>query len=485
MQTSKRGSRSPHRHLRSSPQSSTSKPGFNYPSDKELSKEVQEYMDQLGTMCRPEQIKDSPPGFEGVFLEPVKMEFKTRHGKGSDDYKNTTLEYSGYLERTKAFLATRQIFCKGLANNPTTRALALLALSKGSVKMMEKGLAPSGMFYKYMPTDYNRHHIAQKSGRPSDGRPINHFSNLVLINSGATGEWRSDPNSSSYTPALDPNCPEFNPARAQRPDLNAHHFFHGALLVSQTELTTGTQKTSTVYCPRPAFPVFPPISRSIGPLSTRKEVLNKLDQLEPGILSKLPKSFNIWADKLVAFSEACNHQYYTVPHPYHGATLGYTHVYENSRIPKETLETLSAKELKALESTIEKQQDERRSQMARDYERTAASFLPENGVVNGKKVSTVLREAQEQGEPIKYQPIPLVPEGWKPLKSYHRPFPSIQRVHQNMEEAGLANKIPSQRHSDKPHLLDSLCSMPFISRTLDKFRNSTGISKKISHGNIK
>ena len=116
-------------------------------------REMDGYLRRLARIGSARQIRNGPPGWAGVFLEAVPMEFLARHGDGAEDYQAVTLEYSGYVERTKAFIGARQVFCRALAVHPTSRALALLALGRGAVKMLEKGMAPSGLFNQHLPAD--------------------------------------------------------------------------------------------------------------------------------------------------------------------------------------------------------------------------------------------------------------------------------------------------------------------------------------------
>lgn len=266
------------------------------------------------------------PEVAGMVLEPVQMRLLDRDG---GEYKQVCNEYAGY----------RKKYCKGLAQNPTTRALALLAVGKGGVRELEAGRVPQG---------FNRHHIFQKSAATvdPDHRKINDFSNLVLL----------DTNS--------------NPSR------NPHHFLHGAILHSQTNEPAGT--VSTVYNPRPAFPIYPPITQAF---KSTGEVKAHLESLEKGSSQNLPDS---WAKKIVAFSEATDHKRHAIPEQFHNLVKGFSNIY-----------SAGGKD----------EQKRRRDELAKDAEKVTASYVPAGAVINGKKL------------PADHQPsvhIPRAPKQWNP-----------------------------------------------------------------------
>lgn len=274
-------------------------------------------LERMGTV---ERILATPAVAPGIALEKVRVRALDRDGKS---YKRIVREYN----------RTRPEFLAALAQNPTTRALALLAVGKEGLAMMERGLAPKRKWEEavdrdgvrrdrttifsvqaivprgvrkvmqeaeHRPDSWNCHHVVQKSVVRLEGeKSPNDPSNLVLISTFTSGNNRE----------------------------NAHHFLHAAILHPQLHLPPGS--VTDVYIPRPLFPFYPPTRRPFADQNEVRQELKKLDST-----AELPPS---WQRRLVAFSRAAGKLPYEVPEEYRPAIRTYQNIYyrPENRHPEE------------------------------------------------------------------------------------------------------------------------------------------------------
>lgn len=265
-----------------------------------------EGLDRVGTV---ERILETPSAAPGIALEKVRVRTLAHDGK---TYRKIVREYN----------RTRPEFLAALARNPTTRALALLAVGKEGLAMMERGQVPRRKWEEVIdrdgvsrdrttlfqiqailprgmekapppiegrPDQWNCHHVVQKSVARLDGKSPNDPSNLVVISTFTSGNNRE----------------------------NAHHFLHAAILHPQLNLPPGS--VTDAYIPRPLFPFYPPTRKAF---TTMDEVRKELKQLDPK--AELPPS---WQRRLVAFSRAAGKLPYEVPVEYRAAMRTYQNIY--------------------------------------------------------------------------------------------------------------------------------------------------------------
>ncbi len=267
-------------------------------------------------------IAKSNPDFPGMFLQETHAQLLDR---GSEAYTAVVADYDQF----------RPEFLMGLANNPTTRSLALLAVGTEGVELMEKGKVPRHEIGAYTDRNgnertkyeyFNCHHMFQKSARDTEeDRVINSADNLVLLNT-----YRSD------------NSRE-----------NGHHHIHGAILHPQSNLGPGEE--THMYIVKPAFPIFPPTTQ---PFATKEEVLEHLHSLDPH--AELPDQ---WAERIVAFSQACDMKPYQVPQEQRRVTNAFGAIYF---------------------AEDDESQKVARDKAAEMGEKFAVRYLPEGATVNGK-----------------------------------------------------------------------------------------------------
>lgn len=297
------------------------------PEPVEPSEEMVEMVDQMLQKnlkaLEPEDIENSPKVMPGVMLEKVQIELLDREGQ---QYEDTVSEYNGM----------RGEYLAAMANHPTTRALALLAVGKDGVKSMELGKVPRRVLGSYKDKNgrtrqkaeyYNCHHIVQKSSIATDGKhEVNVPGNLVLLNTFASKGNKE----------------------------NAHHFFHGAILHGQTHGKPGDVVDH--YAVRPAFPIYPPVQRSFESVAEVKKELKRLDPQ-----AKLPDA---WAKRLVAYSKARGHEEFQVPDRYINATNKFSGIYIG---PSDEM-------------------PDRREEAVKESAKVATDFLPAGAWVDGEQL---------------------------------------------------------------------------------------------------
>ncbi|WP_142525830.1 hypothetical protein [Methylacidimicrobium cyclopophantes] len=265
-----------------------------------------EGLERVGTI---ERILQTPPAAPGIALEKVRVQALDRDGKS---YQQIVREYN----------RTRPEFLAALARNPTTRALALLAVGKEGVAMMERGQVPKRKWEEAVDRDgvlrdrttlfqiqailprsvrrapppaeqpsdrWNCHHVVPKSMARLDGKSPNDPSNLVVISTFTSGNNRE----------------------------NAHHFLHAAILHPQLHLPPGS--VIDAYIPRPLFPFYPPTRK---PFANVEEVRKELKRLDPN--AELPAS---WQRRLVAFCQAAKRLPYEVPEEFRATMRTYQNIY--------------------------------------------------------------------------------------------------------------------------------------------------------------
>ncbi|QSR84618.1 hypothetical protein [Methylacidimicrobium sp. B4] len=263
-------------------------------------------LERAGTV---ERILETPPAAPGIALERVRVRTLDHEGK---TYRKIVREYN----------RTRPQFLAALARDPTARALALLAVGKEGVAMMERGQVPKRKWEETVDRDgvlrdratlfgvravlpqgvrritqaserrpdmWNCHHVVQKSALRADGESPNDPSNLVVISTFTSGNNRE----------------------------NAHHFLHAAMLHPQLHLPPGS--VTDAYIPRPLFPFYPPTRKAFADVD---EVRRELRSLDPK--AELPPS---WQRRLVTFCRAAGKLPYEVPEECRAAVRSYQDIY--------------------------------------------------------------------------------------------------------------------------------------------------------------
>jgi hypothetical protein len=336
-------------------------------------------LEEIGTV---ERIRKTPPAAPGIALEKVRVRTLDRDG---ETYRKVVREYN----------RTRPQFLAALARNPTTRALALLAVGKEGVAMMERGQVPRRKWEEVVDRDgalrdrttlfqvqailprsvrkgaqeaelrpdlWNCHHVVQKSVARLDGRSPNDPSNLVVISTFTSGNNRE----------------------------NAHHFLHAGLLHPQLNLPPGS--VTDAYIPRPLFPFYPPTRKAFESVD---EVKMELKRLDPK--AELPAS---WQRRLVAFSRAAGKLPYEVPREYRETIRTYQNIYYRP------------------ENRDPEREQEARKRAAAEGASFARQFLPAGARVDGSTL------------PIDHEPklpLPILPEASKIHKRSSNPNSAILR----------------------------------------------------------
>ncbi|WP_178086988.1 hypothetical protein [Methylacidimicrobium tartarophylax] len=336
-------------------------------------------LEQIGTV---ERIRETPPAAPGIALEKVRVRTLDRDG---ETYRKVVREYN----------RTRPQFLAALTRNPTTRALALLAVGKEGVSMMERGQVPRRKWEEVFDRDgtlrdrttlfqveailprgvrkeaqeaehrpdlWNCHHVVQKSVARLDGRSPNDPSNLVVISTFTSGNNRE----------------------------NAHHFLHAALLHPQLNLPPGS--VTDAYIPRPLFPFYPPTRKAFESVDQVKRELKRLDPK-----AELPTS---WQRRLVAFSRAAGKLPYEVPVEYRGAIRTYQSIYYRP------------------ENRDPEREQEARKWAAAEGASFARQFLPAGARLDGSTL------------PIDHKakvPLPILPEASKIHERSSNPNSAILR----------------------------------------------------------
>ena len=276
----------------------------------EMKRKIDAMVQELERVGTVERILETPSVAPGIALEKVRVRTLDRDGRR---YRKLAREYN----------RIRPEFLAALAQNPTTRALALLAVGKEGLTMMERGLVPKRKGEEAVDRDgairdrstlfqlhavvprslrkalesaegrsdlWNCHHVVQKSVVRLEGaKNPNDPSNLVLISTFTSGNNRE----------------------------NAHHFLHAAILHPQLHLPPGS--VTDAYIPRPLFPFYPPTRKPFGNVD---EVRREIKQLDPK--AELPPE---WQRRLVAFSRIAGKLPYEVPEEYRAAIRTYQNIH--------------------------------------------------------------------------------------------------------------------------------------------------------------
>lgn len=336
-------------------------------------------LERAGTV---ERILQTPPVAAGIALEKVRVRTLDRDGKS---YRKIVREYN----------RMRPELLAGLARNPTTRALALLAVGKEGVAMMERGQVPKRNWEEALdrdgtlrnrttlfqirailprgvqkitqghergPDQWNCHHLVQKSVVRLDGKSPNDPSNLVVISTFTSGNNRE----------------------------NFHHFLHAAFLHPQLHLPPGS--VTDAYIPRPLFPFYPPTRKAFANIDEVRQELKKLDPK-----AELPPS---WQRRLVAFSRAAGKLPYEVPEQYRKAIRTYQNIYYRP------------------ENREPQHEQEARKQAAADGALLARDFLPAGARIEEKTLPA---------SHVPKIPLPILREQGRLNKKSSNPNPAVAR----------------------------------------------------------
>ena len=246
-----------------------------------------------------------------------------------------------YEQTTKAYGKIRGEYLKALAVHPVGRSLALLAVGPEGVQLMELGRSPSSVInatrqinqpVRFSKQHYNCHHIIPKSVAVAGGRAaINHPRNFVIANTTRRGRDQSQ---------------------------NPHHFWHALLLHPQTH--RGVDQSS-IYIPRPLFPLYPPISRGFSSPESLRKHLAALGA------AALPE---IWERRILEFSKATGHKSYSVPKEFHEITQSFGELFKKENRDPEANQAV-------------------RDKLAAKAEKFAAEWLPGDACVNGKMLGSI------------------------------------------------------------------------------------------------
>ena len=264
------------------------------------------------------------PALPGIVLDRINGSVLT---KDSAEYEVNTKEYN----------RVRMDYLKALVAHPVGRILALLAVGPDGVTMMELGQCPAPTTGVKAPAQgkarpqrdrFNCHHVIPKSIAVSSGpKAISHPRNFSIVNTTRRG-----PDQSS----------------------NPHFLWHSLILHPQVH---NRDQAGPIYVVRPLFPFYPPITRGFRDARSLRKHLEELGA------PPLPEA---WENRILAFSQATNHQRYSVPREYQAITREYGDLFSREQRADPELNRRA------------------RDALAEKVEKLAAEFLPGDAVVNGE-----------------------------------------------------------------------------------------------------